>query len=373
MRNYNGKNQSHIRELNRQLVLELLKEKPLSCKEMADILHLSNTALAKITHKLREINLLKECTPPEKNEVGRRPIRLEINADLGYVAIVNMEKLFVKLLDFAGNILHELTLPSVLIYDVHHLNTCIKLIKEFLKENAVNSLLSMTVITSGRTNIDGSFIYALRYENAQNINLKKMFEDSFKVPTSVKNDVSLALASQYQNTRTQKPQSVIMLYIDKGVGMAFAIDGKVYEGHRGFAGEVGLIKNAETDDILENIISLKALQKLFDTNGKKLTLQEIANSYIMQEVQTVKIINSFAERVAKVLVDLLLVLDSQEVLINGGIRCLGEGFLEIIRKEISKNQYLKTQVSYSKDDDSTLNGAFLQAQNLAIVNLIKKS
>jgi len=370
MRNYNGKNQSHIREINRQLVLELLKEKPLSCKEMADILHLSNTALSKITHELREVNLLKECTPPEKNEVGRRPIRLEINADLGCLAVVNLEKFFVKLFDFAGHILYELTLPSVLIYDIHHLNICINLIKDFLEENDVHCLKAFTVITSGRTNKDGSFIYALRYKNPELINLKKMFEDNFDVPTSVKNDVSLALFSEYQNTKMQKPQSVIMLYIDKGVGMAFAIDGKVYEGHRGFAGEVGLIKNAQTDDILENIISIRALKKLFENSGKNPTLPEIAQSFIMEEVETFNIINRFAIKVADVIIDLLLVLDSQEVLINGGIRCLGEGFLEIIRQEIAKNQYLKTQISYGKDDDSTLNGAFLQAQNLAIANLI---
>lgn len=369
---HNGRNQSHIREYNRQLVLELLKAKPLSCKDMAGILHLSNTALSKITRELREINLLKECPMPLKNDIGRRPIKLEINSDLGFIAVVNLEKHFFKLFDFAGNVLFELTLPSFLIYDINNLKICTNLIKDFLKENEIKSLLSMTVITSGRIKSDGTFLYALRYKDAQKINLKKIFEDSFLVPVCLKNDVSLALVSEYQNVRTQKPESVIMLYIDKGVGMAFMIDGKLYEGHRGFAGEIGLIKN-ETDDILENTISIRALENQFSSDNKKLTIQEIADSFKQKNEETVRKINSFALKVSKVLIGLLLVLDTQTVLIDGGIRCLGEDFLKIIKQQIEKNKYLNTHIAYSKGEDLSLNGAFLQAQNLAIDSLVKKS
>lgn len=373
MHKNHGKNQSHIREINQQLVLELLKEKPLSCKEMADILHLSNTALAKITRELKDFKLIIESQPPEKNEIGRRPIRLEINAKLGHIAIIDMENFFLKVFDFAGKMQHELTLPTVLVYDIEHLNNCIKLIKDFLKEKKIKNLLSVIVITSGRINTDGSFIYALRYKDASKINLKKMFEDNLNAPVAVKNDVCLALVSEYQNAQAQKPDSVVMLYLDKGAGCAFAWGGNVYEGNRGFAGEIGLIKDNLTGDILDNLISVRALIKLFEEAGHKLSLNQISQGFKTGEEQIVKVVNNFAKRVSKAIIDLLLILDTQIVLINGSIRSLGEGFLEIIRQELSQNQYLKTQVLYSKDENCTINGAFLLAQNLAISNIIKKA
>ncbi len=341
---------------------------------MADIVHLSNTALAKITQELKAYNILKISKPPQKNDIGRRPIRLELNDGLGYIAVINLDKSFVRLFDFAGNIKYELTLPYVLVYDAEQLNNCLKLIKVFLKQNQINTLLAVTVITSGRTKPDGSFIYALRYKNPQQINLKKIFEEILQAPTLVKNDVSLALFSEYQNAEPKSSISVMMLYIDKGLGCAFTVGGKVIEGYRGFAGEVGLIKETSSGDILDNILSVRGLEKMFSSIGKNIKIDEITQSFIKKESQTVKIIEDYAQKLSALIVDLLLVLDCQKVLINGSIRCLKEDFLDMLRQQISKNRYLDAEILYSKEEDeSSSKGGFLQAQDLVIKNIIKKS
>ncbi|MBN1384633.1 MAG: ROK family protein [Elusimicrobia bacterium] len=73
----------------------------------------------------------------------------------------------------------------------------------------------------------------------KNINLKKFFENRLKTPTIVDNDANCAAYGSYVLDGKRKFKNFIMITLGTGMGGGIIIDGKLYRGASGTAGEIG--------------------------------------------------------------------------------------------------------------------------------------
>jgi glucokinase len=116
--------------------------------------------------------------------------------------------------------------------------------KEFLKE--IFSLIQQ--LKTGKISgigigfpgqvIDGKVIGLHNLPKIKNLNLKKIIEKKFRVKTLVDNDANcFALAE----ARSRKVNNLVGLTLGSGVGGGIIINGKVYRGKDGLAGEFGQI------------------------------------------------------------------------------------------------------------------------------------
>jgi glucokinase len=73
----------------------------------------------------------------------------------------------------------------------------------------------------------------------QDVPLKKALEKSLGLPVSIENDCNGAMLGVYETELQSKPRHVIGIFIGTGIGGGIIIDGKVYSGFNGTAGEFG--------------------------------------------------------------------------------------------------------------------------------------
>jgi glucokinase len=73
----------------------------------------------------------------------------------------------------------------------------------------------------------------------QDVPLKKILEKDMGVPVSIENDGNSAMLGVFEAELASKPRHVIGIFIGTGIGGGIILDGKLYSGSGGTAGEIG--------------------------------------------------------------------------------------------------------------------------------------
>ena len=163
--------------------------------------------------------------------------------------------------------------------------------------------------------------------------LKKDLEDTLKLPVVLANDANcFALAETHWGIVKQKfPTASIVfgIIMGSGVGGGIVIDGKVWNGCHGIAGEWG---HNYLDDsggacycgktgCVETIISGPALQRFYaGVTGNNITLKEIVSRYQQKTdeiaTQTIQRLCRFFGKAVSVVTNLL---DPDVIVVGGGV------------------------------------------------------
>ncbi|WP_199203806.1 ROK family protein [Thermotoga sp. KOL6] len=101
------------------------------------------------------------------------------------------------------------------------------------------------------------------------VNLKGVLEKIFKCPVKVEHDAKACALAEWKYGAGRGCKNMIFLTLGTGLGAGLIIDGKLYRGATGFAGEVGHIRVAEKGPIVygkegswESFCSGKGIAKL---------------------------------------------------------------------------------------------------------------
>lgn len=73
----------------------------------------------------------------------------------------------------------------------------------------------------------------------EDVPLKKNLEKALNVPVMIENDGNVAMLGVYEKELQAKPRHVIGIFIGTGIGGGIILDGKLYSGFNGTAGEIG--------------------------------------------------------------------------------------------------------------------------------------
>lgn len=254
-----GSNQSLVRIVNQELIVEeIRRHKQLSRSELAKTLKLSNPSIYKHIEDLKEKGLIVEVGSV-KTHVGRRPIMLKFNAKCACVAAIDLSGRNVRICisDLEGTIIQSGEIEDVEYIDEDVILTVEEELEQMLKkaEKKCGRLCAICIGSPG--NIDpetGLIRYALRIRDFEKLNLGEMFSRRFGVKTIVKNDVNLAVGGEHVFGVGAGVRNLIYVSVDKGVGAGIILSHTLYEGSRGFAGEIGL--TLHNGDRLDEICSI---------------------------------------------------------------------------------------------------------------------
>jgi len=73
----------------------------------------------------------------------------------------------------------------------------------------------------------------------EDVPLKKILEKELGLPIFVENDANAAILGIYETELSAKPRHVIGIFLGTGIGGGIILDGKLYSGFNGTAGEIG--------------------------------------------------------------------------------------------------------------------------------------
>jgi glucokinase len=177
------------------------------------------------------------------------------------------------------------------------------------------------------------------------VDLKKRFEELFKLPTFVDNDANLAAVSELLWGCASGVKHLLVVTLGTGVGTGIIIDGNVLQGAFGGAGEGGHI------EIVPNGRACGCggaghLEAYASATGMKLTIKEILGSDVdlallgtalkSGDKDALKIFGESAKYLGKGLASMATILFPEMVVLTGGVMNAGPIFLEMIRAEFEK-------------------------------------
>ncbi|NET01462.1 MAG: ROK family protein [Sphaerospermopsis sp. SIO1G1] len=158
-------------------------------------------------------------------------------------------------------------------------------------------------------------------------------------PTILANDANCAGLGEAWLGSGRNFQDLILLTLGTGVGGAIILDGKLFVGRHGAAGELGLITlnpdgpmcNSGNSGSLEQYACISAIRRR--TGKEPIELGKLAQN---GDIQALKFWQEYGRDLGIGLTSLIYILTPQAIIIGGGVSASFEYFLSSMQAEIEK-------------------------------------
>jgi glucokinase-like ROK family protein len=229
-------------------VLRLIHGTPRASRvELANISGLSAAAMTGIVNSLLDRQLILE-EPVAATESGRKRIALALRPELACVAGIDLGTINLRICiaDLNGSILIYREIPSDMARgreDV--LSRMFALLREMIELGKIGpcGLQGIGIGFSGVIDIGRGYILSYprpgQQEQWRNIPLRDRLEQEFHVPVLLEDSVRAIAVTEKLFGIGRDFRDFVYVDVGVGVGAAIFIDGRMYRGHNGSAGEFG--------------------------------------------------------------------------------------------------------------------------------------
>ncbi len=260
-------NRDLIKAMNRNLLLNIIRrEGSLSRTQLAEISGLSVGAVSEIINDLIGKNWILE-TGEGGYTGGRRQVIIRLNPDSGFaIGLKLMEQRVVgAVTNFEADVLYYQDYATESNENPHHLSEILAGIIEQMIGEAGIARDKLFGVGIGLAGVIYSQIGVVRHSpffGWRDVPLASLVQDRLNIPVYVENDVNTLTITEQLFGRGRHQNNFVVVTIGRGVGMGMVINGQLYRGVRGGAGELG--------HVMFNVLSSDA------ANGKPDSLESLA-------------------------------------------------------------------------------------------------
>jgi glucokinase len=208
--------------------------------------------------------------------------------------------------------------------------------------------VSIGVGMPGPSDPDGRIaLVSINLPGWHDVPLAAWLEEKTGKPTILANDANCAGLGEAWLGAGRRFQNFILLTLGTGVGGAIFISGKLFIGHHGAAGELGLITlhadgpmcNSGNQGSLEQFTSIRAIHRL---TGKEPS--ELGALAEMGDIQALEFWAEYGRNLGIGLSSLVYVLTPEAILLGGGISASSKFFLPTVKAEIEKRVFITSRI-----------------------------
>lgn len=321
------------------------------------------------------------------SEGGRRPTLLDLNQQAGFIIGVglNLMNMVGVLMDLKGNIVTktQIARPRPSVKDI---TECVlEIIREILRRSKeyAPGIRGIGVGIAGLVNKkDGSIHWPQKMDHyytyaSVDVPLKSLIEREFNLPTLVENDATSACFGEHWLDLSRGLKNII--YMFSGVGCGIMINGEIYTGSSGYAGEVSIYNFKEQDlfncqlgrdcflkrweidlGIVDDLKSLlgqnkDAADKFFSLTSSNINNVDLKSVFIANRAKdplAMASLDMAAKRLGIKIAHLVNLLNPQAVIIGGGLEEAGDDFLARVNTTVRDWAFRETtdglEIIYSK-------------------------
>ncbi len=236
--------QALVRELNLSLVLRKIhNEAPISRARLAAETGLNKSTVSSLVEELQSLGLVHE-TGLNSVGAGRPATLLEINPQAGSIIGVELGVDFVAvaLTNFVGSILwHKTITADPNAQPETTLAQTLALVDQAMSEASQASLplLGLGVATPGTVDLDEGMLIFAPNLHWHNVPLQKLFRQHTGLRVFVENDANAAAVAEHLFGIARQCTHFVFVFAGVGIGGGFFLNGELYRGKNGFAGEIG--------------------------------------------------------------------------------------------------------------------------------------
>ena len=343
---------SKASQTKKKIIAYYVKHGPTTTAVIAKHLNYSVPTVSKIISELESLKLVKRYGKKETSG-GRQPMLFGLHPEAGYFIGVDVQHDHINmgLIDITGEEkFTQMGVPFELTNDEGQLTELCSLIENFISESKVKRemLMNININLPGRINPMTGRSYTF-FPDTDEAPLSKQLSEELGVFVTLDNDTRGMAYGEYTYGEYDRNRVKDVLYINFswGLGLGIIINGQIYSGHSGFAGEVGHISQYQNEimchcgkkgclqtEVSGMALHRSVLQRVQDggasavaakvLKGERLTLTDIINAINKDDILCIEALEEVAKRLGKTVAGLINVFNPDTVIIGGSLSRTGE-------------------------------------------------
>jgi len=334
-------NRDLMRAINRFAILHAIRDAgSVSRVDISSSTGLSQSTVTGITAELLREGMVLERTG-DKSGSGRRPVPLSLNPQGAFTVGVHLSvsQITVVLMDLQASIIntHSESLDTTDLSVEKVADTLIQAVQTCLwhSDFSKNRVSGIGIAIPGLTNSREGHIHYIPNYNWKDIKLAEFIGRRIGVPVYVENSANTLVVFEQWFGVGRGVDNFLLVTTEHGIGMGMVIDGKIYRGSRGVAGEFGhtiVDRNGPAcrcgeKGCLEaicgnNAILRDALAALKEGSWERkqegpLTIEEILDEAKNGNKELIAIYRNVGEKLGIGLSNLHKLLDPEKIIISG--------------------------------------------------------
>jgi predicted NBD/HSP70 family sugar kinase len=339
-----------IREINEAIILDAVRTHGFRSRaDIAGDTGLSAPTVSGITGDLIDRNLLYEHSTGQ-SAGGRRPVMLALNASAGYAIGVKVTETAViaVLTDLAATVLHRRR-RRLKGSDVEHVVTLIAEITDDLRSKIPDQpVYGLGVGTAGVVDSVHGIVHHGTYAHWRNVPLGDLLYRRTGLPTIVENDVNALAVSEHWFGVGKGVANLLVVSLGRGVGLGLILDGRLYRGAYGGAGEFGHVKIGNDDTpcacgatgCLEAVVADPALEVSFrELSGKSISTLEAAEAARAGDESYRAVFEGAAVKLGRAISNLVNTLNPELIVLSGEGSHAADLMMESLTGELERHTF----------------------------------
>lgn len=390
----------NLRNFNKRASLDLIRFTAggISRADLARQLGLTRAAVTTIISDLIEQGLVREAEDAP-TAGGRKPIMLEINSQRGLVIGIDIGATHASLLmtDFSTSAIDEIEISL----DIRSgPDACLPVIDAQLRGLLEKNRLELSDIQAIGIGVPGPVVAEAGIVSAPPIMpgwdrypIRSHLDSMWNRPISLNNDAELGALGEWAQGAGRGERHLAYIKVGTGIGAGLLLNGKIYGGVTGSAGEIGHVTirddgplcNCGNRGCLEALAGGQAIAekaKAAIRSGRrtqistlssleKVSAKEVALAARMGDLVAQQIMSEAGSYLGIAIASLVNLFNPGMVVIGGGVAQMGDLLLEPIRKAVqerslrSASQAVRITAALLGRRSSSM-GAVVQALNIAL-------
>lgn len=294
--------------------------------------------------------------------VGRKPNIYGLESNSAFFVGVEVSHTYINigLMNFRRDFVEiSERIPYQLNNTPEALDTLCILIDDFINASTVKKekIIGIGVNLSGRINNQTGYSYS--YFHFYEDPLSAVMEKKLDIRTYIENDSRAMAFGEFCSGVVEDEKDVLFINIDEGLGMGIMINGKLYYGKSGFAGEFGHIPTLNNEIIchcgkkgcLETEASGHAITRSFiqrlkegetsiisrkQSDYTKIKLHDIIQAALHDDMLAIELIAEAGEKLGKGIAALINIFNPELVILGGSLSRSGDYIRLPIKNAINK-------------------------------------
>ncbi|MEO6813282.1 MAG: ROK family protein [Ginsengibacter sp.] len=344
----------------RKIIKELCFGKVLSAQDISVGIEKSLPLTTRILVELVQDGILRERGYASSTG-GRRPMMYSLVEKKMYVISVAMDQLVTRIaiIDLQNSEISSLKKYNLILpHNQKALSILTKYISEFIEQSGVEKekIIGVGIGMPGFVDAEKGVNYSFMDNKGGSIS--EYIEKVINVPVLLDNDSSLIALTELKLGEARERKNVMVINLGWGVGLGMIVNGKLFRGNNGFAGEFSHIPLYENNKLcscgksgcLETEASmLVVLEKVKDelNKGRVSIIEElpddfeeasaiIINAALKGDQLSVELLSETAYNIGRGIAILIHILNPELVVISGRAALAGNVLLAPIHQAVNK-------------------------------------
>lgn len=358
----------NVKNLNKHVVIDLIRftSGGVARVDLARELGLTRAAVTAIVDDLLAMELVREVEG--HRPAGRKPIVLDINPDRSRVIGIDMGATHVTMVlaDCSARVLREEEEPL----SIHEgPEICLRIVNRLVNRVLSEEGITLDQIGAVGVGVPGPVIAETGVVSGPPIMpgwdgypIKDSLQNLWHCPVSVSNDAELGALGEWAYGVGREVNNVVYIKVGTGIGAGLLLNGQIYRGVTGTAGEIGHITIDEDGPVctcgnrgcLEAVAGGGAIAKravtaiqhgqrtrLVDIHPvERITARDVVAAARRGDLFAQQLITDAGRHLGTAIASLVNLVNPEMVVIGGGMSQCGDLLLDPIRRTVNQRSLI---------------------------------